>query len=76
MSKTDLINKNYPFYVVVFFPGDVTTGDILTVLPFGNQVDIIKVTGKNLREQIEFSVSEYTVSQPNGAFLQVSGKYN
>jgi 2',3'-cyclic-nucleotide 2'-phosphodiesterase (5'-nucleotidase family) len=46
------------------------------VLPFGNEIDLIRVSGKNLREQLEHSVANYDRSEPPGAFLQMSGKYN
>lgn len=33
--------------------GDITVGDVQTVLPFGNYIVTVKVTGKALREAIE-----------------------
>ncbi|XP_060553664.1 5'-nucleotidase-like [Ruditapes philippinarum] len=53
--------------------GIVSSGDIYSVLPFGNEIDILTVSGKNLREQLEHSVANYDRSDPRGAFLQMSG---
>ena len=48
-------------------PGDVTKKDINTVLPFGNTVAVIYVTGAELLEALEAS----TYSLPVGGFPQV-----
>ena len=52
-------------------PGDVTKKDINTVLPFGNTVAVVYVTGEQLLEALEAS----TFSTPTavGGFPQVSG---
>ena len=50
-------------------PGDVTKKDINTVLPFGNTVAVIYVTGAKLLEALEAS----TYSLPVGGFPQVAG---
>lgn len=50
-------------------PGDVTKKDINTVLPFGNTVAVVYVTGAELLEALEAS----TYSLPVGGFPQVSG---
>ena len=50
-------------------PGDVTKKDINTVLPFGNTVAVIYVTGAELLEALEAS----TYSLPIGGFPQVAG---
>ena len=50
-------------------PGDVTKKDINTVLPFGNTVAVIYVTGAELHEALEAS----TYSLPVGGFPQVAG---
>ena len=49
--------------------GDVTKKDINTVLPFGNTVAVVYVTGAELLEALEAS----TYSLPVGGFPQVSG---
>ena len=49
-------------------PGDVTKKDINTVLPFGNTVAVIYVTGAELLEALEAS----TYSLPVGGFPQVA----
>ena len=50
-------------------PGDVAKKDINTVLPFGNTVAVIYVTGAELLEALEAS----TYSLPVGGFPQVAG---
>lgn len=50
-------------------PGDVTKKDVNTVLPFGNTVAVVYVTGAELLEALEAS----TYSLPVGGFPQVSG---
>lgn len=68
--------------------GPITRGDIITVLPFGNNIAQIKVTGAQVREMFEFSLRSDAAKdaegniilgengQPllgqNGGFLQVS----
>ncbi len=50
--------------------GDITLAEILQVLPFGNEVATVELTGAQLREILQRSVSE---PRPHGGFLQVSG---
>jgi len=51
--------------------GDVTMNDINTVLPFGNTVAIVYVTGTELLESLE--ASTYCSPDAVGAFPQTSG---
>lgn len=51
--------------------GDITKGQVITVLPFGNLTLTKYVTGKVLEQALELSVSEYPSSM--GGFMQVSG---
>lgn len=51
--------------------GEVTYGDVLTVFPFGNHLRTIQVTGQQLLDALELSVS--AIPEENGGFLQVSG---
>lgn len=54
--------------------GDITLGELDTVLPFKNKLLIIEVPGKVLREMLEFSVSKLEdLELGTAAFLQVSG---
>ncbi len=52
-------------------PGDVTKNDINTVLPFGNTVAVVYVTGAELLEALE--ASTYCTPGAIGGFPQVSG---
>ncbi|MGM0841724.1 MAG: bifunctional metallophosphatase/5'-nucleotidase [Bacillota bacterium] len=51
--------------------GDITMGEVLTVMPFGNSLGIMELTGAEIIEALEHSVSAAPTA--SGAFLQVSG---
>ncbi|WPP40426.1 5'-nucleotidase C-terminal domain-containing protein [Paenibacillus hunanensis] len=51
--------------------GPVTKGEIVTVLPFGNLVISIQVTGKDILAALENGATDYPT--PKGAFSHVSG---
>jgi len=51
--------------------GPITVGDVITVLPFGNTLATMDVTGAELKEAFEISFKEYP--KENGGFLHVSG---
>ena len=51
--------------------GDVTLGDVLTVLPFGNLVSTLSLSGKDLLATLENGASQMETGA--GRFLQVSG---
>ena len=51
--------------------GDVTMNDIHTVLPFGNTVAVVYVTGQELLEALE--ASTYCTPESIGAYPQTSG---
>lgn len=51
--------------------GPITTGEVMTVLPFGNTVATIQLTGAELIEALEHGVR--LAPGENGGFLQVSG---
>jgi len=55
--------------------GDVTVGDILTVLPFGNLISTFEVTGAELMQALENGVSraENPENEGTGRFPQVAG---
>lgn len=54
---------------------DLTFGDLVTVLPFGNTIDTLELRGKHLIETLEYAVSKsYDEDRFNGAYmLQMSG---
>ena len=56
------------------YSGDITVGDITSILPFGNTADQITLKGKHILEALEHSVAEYTNVGQQGKFLQLSGK--
>ena len=51
--------------------GDVTMKDINTVMPFGNTVAVIYVTGEELLEALE--ASTFSTPEPVGGYPQTSG---
>ncbi|QDP41514.1 5'-nucleotidase C-terminal domain-containing protein [Radiobacillus deserti] len=51
--------------------GPITLGEILTVLPFGNTLATIDLTGAELKQALEHSVSE--APNESGGFLHTSG---
>lgn len=51
--------------------GEITKGDIITVLPFGNYVKMIEVKGSTILEAMERGVSKYP--ETDGGFPQVGG---
>ncbi|KAL5019670.1 hypothetical protein ScPMuIL_002562 [Solemya velum] len=53
--------------------GNVTMEDVLTVMPFGNYIDVITIRGNVLMEVLSHSIESRDTLQPDGAFLQFSG---
>lgn len=51
--------------------GNVTKKDINTVLPFGNTLSVVYVSGNELLEALE--ASTYSTPTPTGSFPQISG---
>lgn len=51
--------------------GDITKGEIITVLPFGNYVVVKNVTGQDLLDALELGVGKYP--EENGPFPHVAG---
>jgi len=51
--------------------GDITMGDVLTVLPFSNLIVTLEMTGSDVLEILEHGVSEYP--EPAGLFIQIAG---
>ncbi len=51
--------------------GEITKGQILQVLPFGNTVRVIELSGKDVKAAVENGISDYPV--PKGAFPHIAG---
>ncbi|MCJ2148354.1 multifunctional 2',3'-cyclic-nucleotide 2'-phosphodiesterase/3'-nucleotidase/5'-nucleotidase [Bacillus paralicheniformis] len=51
--------------------GDITLGDVLTVMPFGNTLYAADLTGAQIKEALEHGVSQ--VEEGGGAFPHVAG---
>nr|XP_037273825.1 5'-nucleotidase-like [Rhipicephalus microplus] len=54
---------------------NVTWGDVVTTLPYGNSLVTLTLTGTDLWQMFEHAVTGYNTSKdmPKGRFLQVSG---
>ena len=50
-------------------------GDLATVWPFGNTIDLVELYGRTLRSMFEHSVSGYNPVDSHGKFLQVAGNH-
>ncbi|MBR6149845.1 MAG: bifunctional metallophosphatase/5'-nucleotidase [Lachnospiraceae bacterium] len=53
--------------------GDITYGDLTKVHPYGNQICLIKATGQEILDALEWGAR--AVPDENGGFLQVSGMH-
>ncbi|MBT2694784.1 5'-nucleotidase C-terminal domain-containing protein [Bacillus sp. ISL-55] len=51
--------------------GDITMAKVLEVMPFGNSLAIMQLTGAEIKEALEHSVKDAPTA--SGGFLQVSG---
>ncbi|MDD4842614.1 MAG: 5'-nucleotidase C-terminal domain-containing protein, partial [Sphaerochaetaceae bacterium] len=51
--------------------GDITRGEIITVLPFNNTVVLVEVTGQDIYDALEFGYSQ--LPNQNGGFPQTAG---
>ncbi len=51
--------------------GDITLGEVLTTMPFGNNLVTLDLTGQEIKDALEHSVS--AIDTVEGRFLQVSG---
>lgn len=51
--------------------GPITVGEVITVLPFGNTLATMKLTGAEIKATFEVSLKEFP--KENGGFLHVSG---
>lgn len=53
--------------------GPITYGDVLTMMPFGNSLAIMELSGAELKEALEHSVKDFPLA--NGGFLHFSGLF-
>ena len=53
--------------------GEITKGEVLTVLPFQNTLSTFQVTGATLKDALENAVLQYDDPDATGRFLQVAG---
>ncbi|MGF6356417.1 5'-nucleotidase/UDP-sugar diphosphatase [Paenibacillus sp. 4624] len=71
VSKADIALTNGGGIRSSIEKGIVTKGDVITVLPFGNQVVTLNVKGSDVLAALENGVGSYP--EPSGGFPQVSG---
>ena len=53
--------------------GDITKGEVLTVLPFQNTLSTFFISGATVKEALENAVAQYDDPDKDGRFAQVSG---
>lgn len=58
----------------MIFLGQILLGQIHEAQPFSNTLETILLQGRYLRQTLEISAASYNVEEPDGAFLQVSGR--
>lgn len=56
------------------FKGDITMGDLYEIMPFDNQIVIVKMTGKELRKVIDHGIGASFMT--DGQFAGLKVKYN
>ena len=61
---------------MIYSLGNITVGNVLEVLPFGNEVDFITVKGSTLMKALEKSVEDWDPQDQSGGFLQFSGRFS
>lgn len=71
ISKADLALVNGGGIRASIKAGQVTKKDIVTVLPFGNTVRVIEVTGADIKAALENGIDTYPVEK--GAFPHIAG---
>jgi len=60
--------------ILCVLKGNITFGDLLSTMPFKNDVGKFTTTGSDIWTAFEHSVRRYSTTVSNGEFLQVSGK--
>lgn len=70
-SEADLVITNGGGIRASIEAGEITVGEVFTVLPFGNAMTVIKVTGQEIVDALNYGVSDYP--NPAGKFPQVAG---
>lgn len=77
-AKTSIAIQNGGGIRTSIEEGDITTGDVLKVMPFGNALAIMELTGEEIKKTLEHSVAADAIEggkglKENGGFLHVSG---
>ncbi|HHX19771.1 MAG TPA: LPXTG cell wall anchor domain-containing protein [Clostridiaceae bacterium] len=70
-SKADVVLTNGGGIRASIPAGDITMGDAMTVLPFGNLVTVIKVSGQDIIDALAFGAKSYP--ELAGGFPHVAG---
>lgn len=74
-SRTALALMNSGGIRGSFEMGNITTADMLTVLPFQNSIDLVTLSGQNILDTFELAAGKMKADGTSsaGGFLQVSG---
>lgn len=68
-NKTDFAVTNGGGIRANIEPGKVTLGDVIAVMPFGNSISQIKVTGSQVKEMFELSLRSMAQKDENGTVI-------
>ncbi|XP_077988167.1 snake venom 5'-nucleotidase-like [Glandiceps talaboti] len=55
------------------YRGNITLGDVMNALPYGNTLDLLELKGTDLMEALEYSMAEYDGETLQNRFLQMAG---
>ena len=72
-AKTDIAITNGGGFRADIDEGEITVGEVLSVLPFSNTVATLKLTGAQIVASLEHGVSRVSGNFGSGRFPQVSG---
>ncbi|MDA3955608.1 bifunctional UDP-sugar hydrolase/5'-nucleotidase [Oceanispirochaeta sp.] len=71
VTKADISLQNGGGIRTSIEPGDVTKGEVISVLPFGNTVTVLEAKGKDIIAVIENGIKDYPAS--SGAYCHMGG---
>lgn len=71
VTGADIAMNNGGGIRVTVKAGDITKGDLKNLLPFDNTLEVVRVTGEQIRDLLEACVQE--LPEKSGDFPQVSG---
>ena len=74
-EKQLICNKHFLICSPIYYLGNITVGNVLEVLPFGNEIDLVTLRGSTILKALEKSVEGWDPIDQSGAFLHFSGMF-